>query len=164
MADALLSAVRRGEDAAVLPALRVNGCCLLHLAAFCNEPSVAEALVRAGALVNACDRWDETPLHYAAKSGSDACCRVLLRAGADVDAACEAGWTPLHEAARAGSVGCAAHLLAAGADVAAKTAGGDTPTDMAVRCKHPAVASMLRDVMQGWSGLRRAALTAWCCR
>ena len=177
MANALFNAVKCRGIAAVVACsadtapLRADavvnardefGRTALHYAALNLDASGAVALLRAGAAVNVRDREGETPLHWAAEVGSVACCRVLLRAGADVDAACDADWTPLHEAAWGGSADCTALLLAAGADVAMKTHDdGDTPQDLAM--DYPTVACMLRDAAARWRGLRRAALTAWCC-
>jgi Ankyrin repeats (3 copies) len=55
-----------------LPRLRdESGMTLLHLAALSNARVVASILIRAGADVNAADRYGDTPLHMAALSGSE---------------------------------------------------------------------------------------------
>jgi ankyrin repeat protein len=57
----------------------------LHLAAVQKSPSMAEALIKAGAKLNVqCKRWKETPLHRAAARGRAEVVKVLLQAGADL--------------------------------------------------------------------------------
>ena len=72
----------------------------LHLAARFSSGSVIEALVKAGAKVDARDDWQQTPLHYAAQfNTSEDMIRVLVKCGADVNACNDYQWTPLHKAA-----------------------------------------------------------------
>ena len=172
MDAALLRATESGRLADVLECLANgasvtvadhNGYSPLHFAAHRCNACVAEALVQSGAPVNARTFWGATPLHCAATN--TACCALLLAAGADVNAAEMNGYTPLHRAAYFGAVDCALQLLAAGADVGAKNRWGQTPADVAVQRGHVAMPSLLCDAAAArarWSGLRRAALTAWC--
>ena len=57
----------------------------LHLAAMANEnPAVIETLLKAGAVLEARDKWKNTPLHYAARYNENpAVIETLLKAGAD---------------------------------------------------------------------------------
>ena len=126
---------------------------------------VAAALVAARALVLARDGFGQTALHWAAMSGRGDCCRLLLDAGADVRVLSFDGQTPLHAAAIARSVECTGQLLAAGADVNALDSYGYSALDAAVLRGECVVAALLRDAAAAssrWSGLRRAALAAWC--
>ena len=121
------------------------------------------ALVRHGADVHALDHQNSTPLHWAAARDSAACCRLLLSAGAAVNAAAEEGWTPLHAAAVHRASASAAELLAAGADPSRVAGRGLTPAAAAASKGHALLATLLADAAR-WSGMRRAALTAWCWR
>eukprot|EP00854_Cymbomonas_tetramitiformis_P019831 gene19831-23717_t len=91
-----------------------------------------EALVRAGADINAKNSSGQTPLHCAAASGDPAIVRILLQAGADIDAR-DSGprnETPLHYAALSGNLGAVSAvktLLQAGADINARDRHGATP-------------------------------------
>jgi len=74
-----------------------------------------DALIAAGADVNARARHGQAPLHLAAAAGSDAAVARLLGAGAALDAHDLSGWTPLHQAAHYAQEGAMRALLAAGA-------------------------------------------------
>jgi len=66
----------------------------------CGAPvDQIDALIAAGADVNARARHGQAPLHLAAAAGSDAAVARLLAAGAALDARDLSGWTPLHQAA-----------------------------------------------------------------
>jgi ankyrin repeat protein len=58
----------------------------LHLAASKGDVTLINALLKAGAQVNARGFDDMTPLHYAAKANSEEACRLLLENGADRNA------------------------------------------------------------------------------
>ena len=175
MDSALLWATWNGDPAAVADALArgaqptaVNaiGRTALHHAARHEDASMADVLIRGGAVVNATtQRGDGAPLHYAATYGRGACCRVLLSAGADVHAVSCVGDTPLHKAAFKGSVDCVAQLLAAGADVRQRNNCAESPVDAAVRRGRLAAVALLHHAAAAaarWSGLRRTVLIAWC--
>jgi ankyrin repeat protein len=70
----------------------------LHHAALDGAADNAQALVAAGASVDAADDEGWTPLHAAAHSQSAAVAELLLAAGAPVDAQDEHGNTPLSTA------------------------------------------------------------------
>jgi ankyrin repeat protein len=98
-------------------------------AALVNEPmdvGAVEALLKAGAGVNAMSDDGSTPLHWAAEGGSAELVTMLLKAGAEVNAMSNVGWTPLHSAAERGYAWVVTMLLEAGAEVNAKTNSGFT--------------------------------------
>jgi ankyrin repeat protein len=74
----------------------------LHFAA---NREVAELLLANGAVVDARDRWGNTPLHMAASAGYREVVEVLLAHGADVNAKAPpiartgGDWTPMYDAA-----------------------------------------------------------------
>lgn len=65
---------------------------------------ICEALLKAGALVNATDKWNRTPLHYCVSSNpgnadaSTAMEELLLENKADLFMKCSLSRTPLHYA------------------------------------------------------------------
>lgn len=109
----------------------------LHRAAGEGEVAVVEALLAAGADVEAWTRHPDghgrlenyTPLHAASGGNEDpAVVAALLEAGADVNARGTSDRTPLHRAAAGnGNPAVIALLLRAGADVNARAGGGRTP-------------------------------------
>ena len=109
----------------------------LHLAAAHNEvPTVAEALLRHGADVNAADALGNTPLHRGAWLGSTpAVLEVLMERGADVKAENNDGDTPLHLAVfdrETLSAAVLEMLLRHGANAHVRDSFGNTPLHVAV--------------------------------
>ena len=103
----------------------------LHRAISTNQPvDKIEALIKAGADVNAANRYGVTPLSLAAANGNDALIAVLLKSGANAkaaDAKLSEGRTLLMLAARTGSVASIRQLVAQGAGVnAVETRTGST--------------------------------------
>jgi hypothetical protein len=96
-----------------------------------TSEEAVQALVKAGADVDARDTWGMTALHRAAHYGAAGAVRALLAAGANVGAGGSfRGPTPLHLAAQSGrqeAIGTMEALLAGGADVNAPDTGGRTP-------------------------------------
>ena len=92
---------------------------------------VCQALVQAGAYVDARDINENTPLHLAAKSLEDKSeiCKVLIEAGANVNARNGSQSSPLHLAV---NVKVCQELVQAGANVNAKTIYEETPLHLAV--------------------------------
>jgi ankyrin repeat protein len=91
-----------------------------------------QALVRAGADVNATGGDGLTALHWAAHNGDVGLVRALLDRGARVGVATRiASYTPLHLAAQIGSGPIVELLIARGADVNATTLTGATPLMLA---------------------------------
>ena len=84
-------------------------------ARFQGNVETVKGLLKAGADVNAADKFGYTPFHYAAKEGQVEVINVLLKAGANPYAADKNGRTPLHYAAWKGHVKAAKVLLKAGA-------------------------------------------------
>ena len=124
---ALRSLLAQGEDA---NAAHGDGMSALHWAAERGDADMTEALVHAGATVEAVTRIGQyTPLHVASTAGQAAVVELLLESGADAMAATStSGVTPLHLAAASGSVAAIAALLDHGADVDARErAWGQTP-------------------------------------
>ncbi|MGB8167473.1 MAG: ankyrin repeat domain-containing protein, partial [Chthoniobacteraceae bacterium] len=80
------------------------------------ELKIAQALIAAGANVEALDRERSTPLHYAAMSPQPGVAMALIRAGGKVNAQSAAGLTPLHNAALFASPETVTALLEAGAE------------------------------------------------
>ena len=129
-----------------------EGATPLHKAVYNNNPGVLEALLNAGADIEAklmFDDWDQgTSLHFAAGGGLTRMVAVLLSHGANMAAADEWGGTPLHRAARASrssgtywtSVRARSHsienikaLVNAGAMLEARNKSGRTPMHELVR-------------------------------
>ena len=98
----------------------------LHLAVYnAQAPEIMEALINAGADMEAKNVFDNTPLHTAAHGHLNAL-NFLLSRGADIYARNENGVTPLHIAA-ATSAEAVDVLLKAHADAEAKTVDYETP-------------------------------------
>lgn len=86
-------------------------------AAQSGERSTIEAMIKAGADVNAKGAAGKTALLKAAENGELDCVRLLLAAGADVNATDNRGSNSLVFAARSGFLDCVKALIAAGLDV-----------------------------------------------
>lgn len=71
----------------------------LHHAALYNRYELVEALINAGALIDAADKRGDTPLHLAAYSHNIQSVELLLKAGAKVNIANKKKQTPVHKAA-----------------------------------------------------------------
>ncbi len=107
-----------------------DGTTALHRAINVNDVTRVEALIHAGADVNAPNRYGASPLSLAAAAGNARIIRTLLNSGADprrADAALTDGRTVLMLASRTGNVEALQLLLARGADVnATETRTGTT--------------------------------------
>lgn len=85
-----------------------------HIAARTGHVDVLEALVRAGAGVDAPDKFANwTPLFHAANEGHLDCVKALLRCGASVAAVDDVGKTAIHHAAWSGHPEIVSTLLKA---------------------------------------------------
>lgn len=91
-------------------------------AAYRDDLKTVESMVRAGADVNAPNRYGVTPLSLACTNGDIAMVKALLAAKANPNLALPGGETPVMTCARTGSAEAVKALLAAGADVKAKDA------------------------------------------
>jgi Ankyrin repeats (many copies) len=94
-------------------------------------PEILNSLIKAGADVNAVNRFGLTPLHQAAHD--HIAVAVLIAAGADVNSRCKYGTTPLHTAASRRAADSVAAMAAAGADVNATMKDGCTPLHLAAK-------------------------------
>ena len=105
---------------------------LLRYAAHYHGYEAVQALIAAGADVNAANRDGYSALCSAAARGDARTVRLLLANGADVRAVeTDGGQTPLHYAARYGHVDVVTDLLAFGAPPNAADKEGQTPLDLA---------------------------------
>lgn len=120
-----------------------DGTTALHWAVRWDALEMVDQLIRAGANVNATNRYNITPLALACINGSAAVVEKLLQAGADLNAAPN-GEPPLMLAARTGDFETVKLLLTHGAAVNAKeTERGQTALMWAVAEANPTVAKLL---------------------
>eukprot|EP00808_Paulinella_micropora_P012870 g11529.t1 len=108
-----------------------------------GRTDIAQALLAAGANVNATGRDGCTALHHAGGYGQTATAQALLAAGAQTEAKSNGGNTALHMAGAYGQTATAQALLAAGAQTEAKSNGGDTALILAGLNGHTATAQAL---------------------
>jgi hypothetical protein len=154
-ADDLSAAAKRGDLFAVEHYLRKfpesieardgSGYTALHWAGIRGKWEAFEALLAAGAPVNATGGDGGTPLHWACHHDRPDMVRLLLDRGADLSVQNRWGRTPLHVAARRGCDLVAALLIARGAEPDATTREGWTPLHVAYRAGHPRVVDLLLD-------------------
>jgi ankyrin repeat protein len=97
-----------------------DGTTPLHWAAHDGDAAKVDALIRAGADVNARNRFSSTPLYEAVLEGHTEVMRKLLKAKADPNVANEGGMTVLMFIARTPNVEAAEALIKAGANVNAR--------------------------------------------
>ncbi|CAD7698948.1 unnamed protein product, partial [Ostreobium quekettii] len=102
----------------------------LHITSNFDNHVVAEALIEAGATVDARDDIGDTPLHDAAIVNAQKVAALLIANGAEIDALDDLDETPLHHAAEWGSVEVAIQLLDAGASVEIESKEGLTPAEV----------------------------------
>ncbi|MCI0487213.1 MAG: ankyrin repeat domain-containing protein [Blastocatellia bacterium] len=143
--QALRALVER--DPSLANAFAPDGFFPLGLAVFFGHRDTVEALLAAGAEVNAVTReaMKVTPLHSAAAAGETDIARLLIAHGADVNARqVDYDFTPLHEAASNGDIEFAGLLLDKGADINAKMKDGRTPLAFALERKQTEMAAFLR--------------------
>jgi serpin B len=115
----------------------------LHQAAQRGDVGEVQALVAAGADVNAKDRRGRTALHVAALEGKQGVVQLLLAQGADVKAKDSGGCTPLHLAAWRSRRDVVELLVAGGANVNDTDNAGLTPVEYAARCGSFGVVELL---------------------
>ena len=98
----------------------------LHNAETAN---IARILIDNGAIVDALNKNDQSPLHGFALSGRRDLVELLLSAGANPRLKDKEGKTPLHHAAGAWRAGVVAPLIAKGANPNERNAHGAVPLD-----------------------------------
>ncbi len=105
----------------------------LHYAALEDDVVRAQALMSAGADLNAADREGFTPLHFAAQQHSVSVARLLVESGANVDPVNRHGNTPLWTAVFNSKAGLELIelLRKAGADPNHANSAGRTPAQLA---------------------------------
>jgi ankyrin repeat protein/mono/diheme cytochrome c family protein len=134
--EAFINAIQNHELASVRAALAADtgianaadaaGSTVLMHAAYAGTLSTMEALIAAGADVNAANQRKATALHWAVPDVSKM--KLLLVKGADVNARTVEGRTPLYAAAQLPTGSAAMKvLLELGADVEVRTIVGNTP-------------------------------------
>ena len=133
------------RDASLATAWSPDGYTALHYPAFFGGADVAEALLDAGADVNAASRnaMGARPLNSAAAGRHLDVSRLLVARGADVNTAEHGGFVPLHQAAEHGDGELAELLLAAGADPGVRLDDGRTAADIALEAGHEGLADRL---------------------
>ncbi len=115
-------------------------------AAYWNDEKAVEALLAAGANVNASNREGFTALSQACTNGNAGMVEMLLKAGADANSFQAEGQTALMTAARAGNADAVKALLDHGAEVNAKESWrGQTALMWAAAENHPDVMQVLVD-------------------
>ena len=88
---------------------------------------------KAGADVNAKEKYGGTPLYLAACFGHTEIALALIKAGADINAKEEYGGTPLHWAAYTGQTEIVFTLVKAGADLDILDSDGKTALQVAIK-------------------------------
>ena len=127
--ETLGALVRRKVDVrAIGPS--ATGSSSLHWAAIYNKEAAIDALIAAGADVNAKSAvGGQTPLHRAIIcGGTPETIAALFRHGVDDGALDETGYPPLHWASMHGKISAIAALAAAGTDINRRTSQNNEPT------------------------------------
>jgi uncharacterized protein len=120
-----------------------DGSTPLHWAAYRDDLSKVDQLIRSGANVNAANDIGATPLWSASLNGSVPVVKRLLDAGANPNAPLLSGESSLMAASRAGKPAAVEALIAKGANPNARGPRGQTALMWAVAQKHTDVVKLL---------------------
>src|SRR5262245_59700415 len=121
-----------------------EGTTALHWAVFKGNREAVQALIRAGAPVDATDDNGIAPLALACANGNEAIATLLLDAGALSNLARPSGETPMMTASRTGSVPTVKALLGHGAEVNPRERSkGQTALMWAIAENHTEVVKLL---------------------
>ena len=120
-----------------------SGATALGVASLGGHLEIIDALLRAGAAVDARGELGTAALHGCAAHGQVVCAARLLDAHASPSATDARGATPLHYAACEGQAACVSLLLARGADALATAEGGLYAAGMARERGYTSCAALL---------------------
>jgi len=139
------------KDPALVNTYSPDGFTPLGFAAFFGQAETLNALLAAGAQVNAASReaMKMTPLGSALAAERNDLARTLIEHGADVNAKAANDLTPLHTAAARGNLESAKLLLDHGADATATSTDGKTPISYAEERNHPEMVEFLSATLSG---------------
>ena len=135
------------QDASLANSYAPDGFTPLGLAVFFGHAETVDALLAAGAEVNAAYRetMKLTPLASAMAVGRNDIARTLIAHGANVNAKAANDLRPLHTAAARGNIESATLLLDHGADINATTSDGKTALTYAEERNHPEMVEFLKN-------------------
>ena len=135
------------QDPTLANSYSPDGFTPLSLAVFFGHPETVDALLAAGAEVNAASRetMKLTPLASAMATAQIEIAKTLIEHGANVNAKAASDLTPLHTAAARGNIEAAKLLLKNGADINATTTDGKKPLVYAEERNHPEMVAFLKN-------------------
>ena len=135
------------QDPSLVNAYAPDGFTPLGLATFFGHAAAVDALLAAGAEVNAAYRetMKLTPLASAMAVGRNDIARTLIAHGADVNAKAANELRPLHTAAARGNIESVTLLLDHGADINATTEDGKKAIAYAEERNHPEMVKFLQE-------------------
>jgi hypothetical protein len=113
--DVTLAVLQRPEIHYSTPAMLDQQA--LHIAAASGYVQILRQLINTGAILDARDLHNRTPLFLAAANGHDPCCEILLTRGADPNARDVHGHSVMEVAAQGGFLGVIRQLIACGGNV-----------------------------------------------
>ena len=135
------------QDPPLVNSYAPDGFTPLGLAVFFGHAEAVDALLAAGAEVNAAYRetMKLTPLASAMAVGRNDIARTLIAHGADVNATAANDVRPLHTAAARGNIESATLLLDHAADISAVTSDGKSALSYAEERNHPEMVEFLKN-------------------